>query len=96
VVGSYVEVMVGDYRDVPKSVLDPDYGMYFMELKCQACGAPRGVHYPATGIPQGTVLTPYAGDKGISSCLRCGKAKMEVVNRPPSEPLPKKPRGWRT
>jgi hypothetical protein len=80
---------------VPKPT-DPMYGMYFMKLRCKGCGAPKGVNYPATGIPKGTVLVHRPGDKGISLCRRCGKAQMEVVNEPPPPPKPQKPPGWKT
>jgi ribosomal protein S14 len=89
-----------DYAEGRKSlesVTDRRFNMYYLKLRCQACGAPRGVRMGVSGtFTRGMTLKPTPGDKGISSCLRCGKARMMVVNDPPRPRTIKKPRGWNT
>lgn len=82
-------------RKTPQSVTDPRFNVYFMKLRCRACGTPRGVKMGVSQtFTRGMKLKPTPGDKGISSCLKCGKAEMIVVNDPPRPKVIKKPTGW--
>ena len=84
-------------RKTLQSITDPRFNMYYMKLRCRGCGTPRGVRMGVSQtFTRGMTLKPTSGDKGISSCLRCGKAAMVVVNDPPKPKVIKKPTGWNT
>lgn len=68
-------------------------GYHYLLLKCQGCRAPKRLVVPAHPLPIGTRLDPrFWGED--AHCVRCGAAKLEILNEPPKPPPPAPPQGF--
>ena len=68
-------------------------GCHYLRLKCQGCGLTKRMVVPSYPLPIGSILS-VEGWGQEASCFRCGKARLEVLNLPPSPPSPPPPQGW--
>lgn len=68
-------------------------GCHYLQLKCQGCGIRKRLLVPAFPLPIGSLLS-VEGFGPDACCIKCGAARLEVLNEPPPNPSPPPPVGW--
>ena len=68
-------------------------GCHHLHLRCQGCGIHKRIVVPAYPLPVGSILS-VDGFGQNACCIKCGAARLEVLNEPPPPPPPPPPVGW--
>lgn len=68
-------------------------GCHYLQLKCQGCGIRKRLLVPMYPWPIGSIL-PVDGFGPDACCIKCGAARLEVLNEPPPPEPPPPPVGW--
>lgn len=68
-------------------------GHHYLFLRCQNCGIKKRLAVPAYPLPIGSIL-PTQGWGQDACCIKCGCARLEVLNEPPKPPPPPPPQGF--
>lgn len=67
-------------------------GYHYLQLKCQGCGIRKRLVVPAYPLPLGSLLDAQWGPD--AHCIKCGAARLEVMNEPAKPPPPPPPPGF--